>query len=67
MNKKYAASMALQRPSGRAPDHLPPKFLVCPHCKHLVDELTGCPRHGAVTPIWSAVVNRGLGQDQELA
>lgn len=54
---KFAASTELQRPSGRRPDEPLPRYRVCPHCKRLVDDLTGCPTHGAVDAIWSAVRN----------
>ena len=49
------ASLEFQRPAGIRANQQ--RYRVCPHCKCLVDELTGCPWHGAVVPIWSAIKN----------
>jgi len=49
------ASLEFQRPVDIRADL--PRYRVCPHCKRLVDELTGCPLHGMVTAVWSAVKN----------
>jgi len=57
MKARHAASIDAQRPNGRRLDQPLPRYQVCPHCKCLVDELTGCPKHGAIDPIWSAVHN----------
>ena len=68
MNRRFTATLDLQRPAGRTPDRLA-SYDVCPHCKqelsvylvscdgHVI-ETHRCRAHGDVIPMRSAVVNR---------
>lgn len=68
MNRRFAATMELQRPATRDPDSLI-AYTVCPHCKRTLSgyrfasqdghgiESYHCPTHGDVVPMRSHVRN----------
>lgn len=68
MNRRFAATMELQRPDYRDPAELRARD-VCPHCKRPTtahgftapdghwSETHHCPEHGDVVPMRSVVVN----------
>ncbi len=68
MNRRFAASMELQRPATRDPASLI-AYTVCPHCKRTLSgyrfaaqdghgiDAYHCPTHGDVVPMRSVVVN----------
>lgn len=71
MNRRFAATMDLQRPYGyRDPASLP-AMDVCPTCKQLLTVYRfigpgghsiftySCPMHGDVVPMRSCIVNHG--------
>lgn len=70
MNRRFAATMELQRPEGRSPASLIGRD-VCPHCKRLVTthgfaapdghriETYHCDTHGDIVPMRSHVINHG--------
>ena len=67
MNRRFAATMELQRPTGRDPASLVGRD-VCPHCKRETDiyavfcgghvfETHRCRDHGDVCPMRSIIMN----------
>lgn len=70
MNRRFAATMELQRPDYRDPASLIGRD-VCPHCKRLVTtycfstpdghpiKTHHCATHGDVAPMRSHVINHG--------
>lgn len=68
MNRRFAATMELQRPAPRDPASLI-AYTVCPHCKRTLSgylftaadghhvEAYHCPTHGDVVPMRSHVHN----------